>query len=79
MDSGFPLPYFVMQQVFLGIARSWDERPVSVDFAKYTETELSDLLQKLLAAVEDGDQQKQSALSNEVVLSYLSKMTPGDS
>jgi hypothetical protein len=31
MDAFHPLPFFVMQQVFLEIANNWDERPLELE------------------------------------------------
>ena len=53
MDIPHPLPFFVMRQVFLEIARDWDERPLPVEEADFVRSKIAKPLEDLIAALEN--------------------------
>jgi len=61
-----------MQQVFLGIARSWDERPLTVEEARRKESGLVPAVYRLVTGINDGcTDDEMLHLLNAVVSAYL--------
>lgn len=54
MDDPYPLPFFVMRQVFMEIATSWDERPLPVDEANYVKSKMLKPLEDIIQTIEVG-------------------------
>ncbi len=55
LDSGNPTPFFVLEQVFVGIARDWDGRPQTVEEAQALEAAVVPAISsRLLTAIEEG-------------------------
>jgi len=72
MDTSRPLPFFVMQHLFLDIARDWEERPLPVDEAKLLESRLIDPIKYLIEAIEAGvSAEEMFTLLNTLVSAYL--------
>lgn len=72
MDDPYPLPFFVMRQVFLEIARNWEERPLPVEEANYVRSKITKPLEDLIDAIETGvSKEELFDLLNEFVLASL--------
>ena len=67
LNSDYPAPFFVMQQVLLGIAKDWEDRPLPVDEAKSTENKIKDYLAHLIRAIRLG-------ASNETIYNILNNI-----
>ncbi len=57
-----PTPFFVLREVFYGIARLWEDRPLPVEEAQFVETTLMQPIEQLLDGIE------KEATSNELLL-----------
>jgi len=64
LNSEYPVPFFVVQQVFLGIIKDWEDRPLSVEEAKATENKIKDSITHLIQAIKLG-------ASNETIYNSL--------
>jgi len=51
LGSTSPVPFFVMQHVFLGIAKNWEDRPLPVEEAKLVENKMMEPLIHLVKAI----------------------------
>ncbi len=72
LDTASPAPFFVMEQVFLGIARDWEDRPLPVEEAKLVESKLIRPLEGLVEGIEANlPTEEIYSLVNEVVSDYL--------
>ncbi|MCK4274217.1 MAG: hypothetical protein KAW90_04945 [Dehalococcoidales bacterium] len=72
LESDSPVPFFIMQKIFSGIADYWDDRPVIVEEAKLVEAELLKSLNNLIDVIEDNASADQlMTLINKVISSYL--------
>ena len=72
LGSNSPVPFFIMQKIFSGIADYWDDKPVSVEDAKLVEAELKEPLRHLIDALEDkAENEKIMELADKAVLSYM--------
>jgi len=72
MDDPHPLPFFVMRQVFLEIARNWDERPLPAEEANLVRSRITKPLEDLIDAIEAGvSKEELFDLLNEFVSASL--------
>lgn len=60
LDATNPTPFFVMEHIFLGIAKDWEDRPLTVEEAKFVESGMIKSLEELIEGIE------KSALPEEV-------------
>jgi len=66
-DTIYLAAFFVMRDIFLGIARRWEERALPVEEAKRVEWEMTKPLGDLIQGIE-------TKVSAEVVLDLLNKV-----
>ena len=67
-----PAPFFVMQHIFLNIARYWEDKPLPVEEARLVQSEMVKPLEDLISAIEANASSEQTLnLLNRVVSSYL--------
>ena len=72
MDTLHPLPFFVIQQVFLGIARDWEERPLPVEEATLVTSKITKPLEDVIDAIEaDVSKEELFDLLNKLLSAYL--------
>ncbi len=72
MDEKHPLPFFVMQHLFLDIARDWEERPLPTDEVELLESRLLNPLEDLIKAIEvDALIEEMFNLLNALISAYL--------
>lgn len=72
LDTANPVPFFVMEQVFLGIARHWEDKPLIVEEAKLVELEMIKPLKNLIGGIEANASSEQIVhFLNKVVSSYM--------
>jgi hypothetical protein len=71
-DTIYPAAFFVMRDIFLNIARRWEERALPVDEAKRVEREMARPLEDLIRGI-DADVSPEVVLNllNGVVSAYL--------
>jgi hypothetical protein len=67
LNSDYPVPFFVMQQVLLEVAKDWEDRPLPVDEAKLTENKIRDSLVHLIQAI-------RLNVSNETIYNILNNI-----
>jgi len=66
-----PVPFFVMEQIFLGIARYWEDKPIIVEEAKLVEVEMIKPLRDLIGAIEvNASSEQMFHLLNKIISSY---------
>ena len=71
-DTTYPAAFFVMKDIFLDIARHWEERALPVDEAKRVEREMAKPLRDLIRGIDtDVSAEVVLDLLNEVVSAYL--------
>lgn len=71
LDTDNPAPLFVMQHIFLDIAKYWEDRPVIVEEAKLVETEMMKPLKDLISGIEANASSEQIIhLINKAISSY---------
>lgn len=76
MDDPYPLPFFVMRQVFLEIARNWEDRPLPVEEANLVRSTISKPLEDLIEAIEAGvSKEELFDVLNEFVSAFLTALT----
>jgi len=67
-----PAPFFVMQHIFLNIARYWEDKPLLVEEAKLVEGEVIKPLKDLIGGIEANASGEQIIhLLNKAVSSYM--------
>lgn len=72
LDASSPAPFFVMEKVFLGIARDWEDRPLTVEEAKEVESKIIRPIEELIHGIEeDAPSGEILALLNGFVSAYL--------
>jgi len=72
MDTPHPLPFFVIRQVLLEIARNWEERPLPVDEANFVRSKITEPLEDVIDAIEAGvSKEELFDLLNKFVSAYL--------
>jgi len=72
LEGKNPVPFFIMQKIFSGIADYWYDRPVIVEEARLVEVELKEPLWYLIDALEEkAADVKINELMDKVVSSYL--------
>lgn len=72
LETDNSTPFFVMEQIFLNVARDWDDRPLQVGDAKVVESTLVEPITSLIRAIElDASDQQIYGLVNDLVLAYL--------
>lgn len=77
LNIGYSVPFFVLRQVFLGIAKDWEDRPLTVEEAKSTEHKIKDCIIQLLHAVNlDASRETIYNILNDLVSIYLTIVRP---
>jgi hypothetical protein len=72
LDTISPVPFFVMEQIFLDIARKWEDIPLTVEEAKLVESKLVNPLEELVEGIEaNASNEEIISLMNQVVSTYL--------
>ena len=72
LDVNSPAPFFFMEQIFLGIARHWEDKPLRVEEAQVAESFLIEPLEDLVEGIEaDASNEEVLNLLNRVVSAYL--------
>lgn len=72
LDTASPASFFVMEQVFLGIARDWEDRPLPVEEAKQVEEKVIQTLKDLVDGIgANASSEEVFNLLNMVVSAYL--------
>jgi 3-deoxy-D-arabino-heptulosonate 7-phosphate (DAHP) synthase len=59
MGTQNPLPFFVLQQFFLQIARDWEERPLTVEEANTLSSRIVGPIEEIIDALEVGASKEQ--------------------
>jgi len=67
LDTASPAPLFVMRNIFLDIARHWEDKPLLVEDAKLVEEKMTEPLVDLVEGIE-------AATSSEEVLNLLNRV-----
>lgn len=71
LETANPAPFFIMEQIFLGIARYWEDKPIIVEEAKLVEVEMIKPLRDLIGGIEaNASSEQMFHLLNRVVSSY---------
>ena len=72
LETDYPASFFIMEQIFKGIARHWEDNPIIVEEAKLVETEIIQPVKNLLDGIEANTSKAQIIeLLNNVVSSYM--------
>ena len=72
LDTTNPAPFFIMENIFPGIAKYWEDRPVIVEEAKLVEVEMTKSLKELMDGIEANASSEQIVhLLNKAVSSYM--------
>ena len=72
LDTVNPVPFFVMQHIFLNIARYWEDKPLVVEEARLVEMEMIKPLKDLIGGIEANASSEQIVhLLNKAVSSYM--------
>ena len=72
LDTTSPAPFFIMEQIFLDIARHWEDKPLIVEEAKLVEVEIIKPLKDLISGIEENVSSEQMVhLMNKVISSYM--------
>ena len=67
-----PAPFFIMENIFSGIAKYWEDRPVIVEEAKLVEGEMIKPLKDLIGGIEANASGEQMVyLLNKAVSAYM--------
>lgn len=76
LDTSSPAVFFIMESIFLNVARNWEDRPLPDEEALQVESKLMTPLKELVGALEeDSTNEEVLELLNEVVSAYwVSKM-----
>ncbi len=51
LDTASPAPFFIMEHIFLDVARHWEDKPLPVEEAKLVESFLLQPLEDLVCCV----------------------------
>jgi len=71
LDTDNPTPFFVMEQIFLGVARYWEDKPIIVEEAKLVEAEMIKTLRDLIDGIEaNASSEQMFHLLNKIISSY---------
>lgn len=77
LNSEYPVPFFVLRQVFLGIAKDWEDRPLTVEEGKSTEHKIRDSITHLIQAIKlDASSETIYNILNDIVSVYLTIVHP---
>lgn len=72
LDTDNPTPFFVMQHIFFDIAMRWEDKPLTVEDAKFVELEMTKPLDNLISGIESNLPGEQTLnLLNKVISGYL--------
>ncbi len=72
LDTASPAPFFIMEHIFLDVARHWEDKPLPVEEAKLVESFLLQPLEDLVEGIEaDVSSEEVVNLLNRVVSPYL--------
>lgn len=72
LDSDYPVPFFVVQQVLLEIARGWEERPLPVDEAESLQDKMIGPLTHLVNALRlEPSKETVYDILGDIVTAYL--------
>ena len=67
-----PAPFFVMEQVFKGISKYWEDRSITVEEAKLVENYLKQPLKELVAGpLADASEAQVLKLLNNLITPYM--------
>ena len=67
-----PAPFFIIEQVFKGISKYWEDRPVIVEEAELVENELKQPLKDLMAGLSaDASEAQVLKLLNNLITPYM--------
>ncbi len=71
LDSAHPAVFFIVESIFLNVARNWEDRPLTVEESKKVELRLMDPLKELVEGLEENSTSEEVLeLLNEVVSAY---------
>ena len=71
LDADNPTPFFVMEQIFLDVARYWEDKPLIVEEAKLVEAEMIKTLRDLIDGIEaNASSEQMFHLLNKIISSY---------
>lgn len=72
LDSDYPVPFFIVQQVLLEIARDWEDRPLPVDEAKSVESKMMGSFTHLIRAIRlNASKETIYNILDDIVTAYL--------
>lgn len=72
LDTASPAPFFIMEHIFLDIARHWEDKPLSVEEAKLVESKLIKPLEDLIQGIgANASSEETFSLLNRLVSAYL--------
>ena len=72
LEAVDPAPFFVMEHIFLDIAKYWEDKPLPVEEARLVEVEMIKPLKDLIGAIESNASGEQRIhLLNKTISSYM--------
>ena len=72
LDTASPVPFFVMEHIFLDIARHWEDRPLPVEEAKLVESKMMEPIKELVEVIgANASSADIYILLNRIVSAYL--------
>jgi hypothetical protein len=72
LNSQYSVPFFILRQVFLGIAKDWEDRPLTVEEAKLTEHKIRASITHLIQAIKlDASSETIYNILNDIVSIYF--------
>jgi len=72
LETDYPASFFIMEQIFKGIAKYWEDKPLIVEEAKLVELEMIKPLKDLIGGIETNASSEQIVhFLNKVVSSYM--------
>ena len=72
LDTTSPAPFFIMEHIFLDIARHWEGKPLLVEDAKLVEQKMIESLEDLTESLErEAPSEEELNLLNGAVSAYL--------
>ena len=72
LETDNPAPFFIMEQIFRGIAKYWEDKPIIVEEAKLVENEIVKPVKDLFDGIEANASSEQIIdLLNKTISSYM--------